>query len=907
MRKGGLAAIAVVLVVGGVGVWWWQHSRDGAAAVPAKPQPVETARGPRPERATEAQPEPSVLVDDDPRGSLRLEGQVVDSDDHPVGGATVVLGSNPPRTATTEADGGFAFDGLVGRPYTLIARADKGIAGPVTARLTAKSDPVVLHLRPAAKVTVTVTTSDGKPVDGASVELRGTDYQKATAAKGSAVFAQVVPGGYQVAAWADGFARTFTWIQAGSGETAAKLVLARGAPVSGRVVDGDGKGVAGARVTFHGASDWSQQADERYDAATSGPDGKFEFSALPAGSFRFAAAHPQFAPGSSPLVTLDGTTARGGITIALDPGATVRGRVVDAQQQPVASARVRIGITSKRGIIFEPPRQAYSDAEGKFEIQGLPKRELTAVAMHETGSSHNKDVDATRGDVGDVVLVIDRTESIAGIVVDPQGNPVEGVQVSAGPNFRDQQSAGDFTSWRLRGFPQELTDASGRFTLTGLAPGSYQVTALRSRAASRRGTTEGVIAQTGTKDLKIVLQPEGGVKGKVAFKDGTTPVAFTIQVGITQQAFSGSSEFELDALAPQRYELQVRGPTFQARSVEVLVEPGKTADAGTITVEKGRTLAGVVVANGSPVPGATVYAGRQVFGNGTSSSAQFGPMGQSTKQTTTAADGSFSLAGFNDGDLTLVAEQPDIGRSKGVRIPTDMQGQGDLVIELQPFGALSGVMRQNGKPVEGVFVSCQSTTTPGAIYAVASGPDGGFRYDKLAPDTYKVSATVGMPMAGMKFYSKQVDVPSGQEVKIDLEVQPGSVTLDVTAVAKNGQLGVASAWLASGAIAARTASDLQLEIAAAGPGASQWVIIRAGEPAKFSEVVPGGYSACVVPFPAQVQGMGAMGYAERHGDKLPAFCQGVTVQQAPPEQQVTVPVELPPFVPDSGSGSGSGH
>ena len=47
--------------------------------------------------------------------------------------------------------------------------------------------------------------------------------------------------------------------------------------------------------------------------------------------------------------------------------------------------------------------------------------------------------------------------------------------------------------------------------------------AMRSHAASRgrRGTTEGVTAETGTKDLKIVLQPEGGVKGKVMISDGS--------------------------------------------------------------------------------------------------------------------------------------------------------------------------------------------------------------------------------------------------------------------------------------------------------------------------------------------------------------------------------------------------
>jgi uncharacterized GH25 family protein len=913
MRKPVFAVIGVALVAAAIGVWWLTHKSSEPGSITPTPAKVERTSRPGEARPREAEAPPmAVLVDDDPRGTLRLEGEVLDADDHPVAGATVALGSNPPRTATTETDGGFAFDALVGRQYTLVARASQGVAGPVTARLTEKSDPIVLRLRPAAKVTVTVTGLDGTPIDGATVELRGTDIQQQTTKAGTAVFATVVPGGYQVAAWAERMAHSMTWIGVNAGETTTKLVLAAGAPVVGRVVDDHGTPVAGARVTFHGASDWSQQADDRYDAVTSGTDGVFKFAAMGAGSFRFSAAHPEFAPGSSAMITLDGKTERTGVEVVVTAGAVVRGRVVDVNKQPVVSARVRIGVAARQRMIFEPPRQAYTDAKGAFEIKGLPRRELAAVAMHETGASQSVPVDATRGDVSDVTLIVDVTGTIAGIVVDPSGQPVEGAQVSAGPNFRDQRATGDFTQWRLRGFPQELTDGAGRFTLTGLAVGSYSITAMRAHAASRgrRGATEGVVAETGTKDLKLVLAPEGSVKGKVAFADGTTPAAFTISAGMSQQSFTGDGAFELDELPPQTYELSVRGPMFQTRAVEVAVMSGKATDVGTITVAKGRRLAGTVVADGQPVAGATVYAGRQLFGNGTSNTAQFGPMGQAAKQATTEADGTFSLAGFNDGDLAIVAEHPNIGRSKAQRIPTDLPNQGELVLELQKFGALSGILRQGGKPAEGVFVSCQSTTTPGAIYAVASGTDGAYRYDRLAPDTYKVSATLGMPMMGMKFYSKEVVVPPGKEVTVDLAVEAGTVTLNIVPVPKGGKLGVASAWLATGVLSARTATDLGLRMAAAGKGSSQWVIIRNGEPARFAELMPGAYTACVVPFPIEVQGMGAMGYVERHGDKLPAFCEPVTVAGAPDTQTARVSVEVPPYVPDApgtGSGSGSVH
>src|SRR3954470_21979408 len=169
-----------VLAIAGAG--WWLHTRRAAptaATEAAAPSAPGAGRRDRPQRGDPAEI-PRVVIDDDPRGTLRLEGQVIDAEDHPVGGATVVIASNPPRSLLTEGDGSFAFDGLIARPYTLLARAAQGVAGPITARLTARSEPVVLRLRPAARLTVTVVGGDGKAITGATVELRGVDVQRAT-------------------------------------------------------------------------------------------------------------------------------------------------------------------------------------------------------------------------------------------------------------------------------------------------------------------------------------------------------------------------------------------------------------------------------------------------------------------------------------------------------------------------------------------------------------------------------------------------------------------------------------------------------------------------------------------------------------------------------------------------------
>jgi hypothetical protein len=562
-----------------------------------------------------------------------------------------------------------------------------------------------------------------------------------------------------------------------------------------------------------------------------------------------------------------------------------------------------------------PPREVYTDADGKFVIHGLPKRDLLAVALHETGASRDVPVDASRGDVSGIELILDVTGTIAGVVVDPAGQPIEGVQVSARPSFDNAGSGATgfggpggaaFAAFRLRGPPQELTDGGGKFTLTGLEPGAYELTASRTRTGGRgrRGPNDGVTAKTGDKDVKLVLQPEGGVKGTVVITGGTAPSIFTVQVGPAQQSFPGGGTFEVDDLAPGNYQLEVRGPEFQTKQTPISIEPGQVADVGAIQVAPGRMLAGIVTANGQPVANADVYAGHTLLATGTANASApvASQFNATVKQTQTGSDGSFSLSGFDDGDLSIVAERTDLGRSVPQRVTAETGSQPTMALAIIPYGSLGGVVRQAGAPAEGIIVTCQSVATPGVIYTAPSGPDGAYRFDQLAADTYKVSATLRVARRGMQFYSQQVTVAPGGNASANLDADGGTITLSVTAVAKSGSGSVPGgmAWLASAAISATNERDLGLQIAALGASTSHLGFIRGSTPLDYTEVAPGAYTVCVVPFPPGLRGQGAMQYVSQHGAQLPAFCQAVNVVASPQTQAITVPVDVPAMI---GSGN----
>ncbi len=913
MKRPAALVVAVVVVVALFFIL--RGGKDDAKPAP-KAARTENAQPQRPSTRQARQfeaPEVSFLMDDDVEGTLRLEGQVIDGSEDPVGGATVRIDTNPSRTATTEQDGTFYFDKLVSRRYELVAQSTGGVAGPVTARLTDASDPIILRLRAGTSLKVTVQSSgDRKPVAGATVEVRGLLNQAAdTDESGVALVERIPAGGYQVVARAEGYAQSSTWTRIdGEGITEELLlVLKPGAAVAGRVVDPDGKPVEGAQVLYRGASDWAQQANPQFDAAITNAAGEFRIAALPAGTFRFHARHEEWAPGLSEQVTLDGRTERTGIVVEMEPGAVLAGTVVDTKGAPVVGAAVRVA-QGGRGMRFERPRQTLSDEAGHFEMKALPRKPVNVVAAHDSATSQTVDVDFEASESKtDLELVLDVDGKIAGTVVDANGEPVEGAQVTLWPNFR---RGGDMSraDWRLRGMPTELSDAGGRFEFSGLVDTQYSLRANPPGVASRGRSwfRESVDAQVGDTNVVITLETDGGIKGKVAMKNGDPPEAFVVSVGGWRGSTPFSSKdgsFELGDLPPNTYNVTIRGVGFEPKSkAEVVVEPGKVTDLGTITVHKGRSISGRVLSTTrQPVPGATVLAGRMLFGTGSSAQApgRFGPPGsQNIKSTETDENGEFSISGVGSGQVNLLAEHDTLGRTAPVNVPASEESTVGLELIMTEPGALEGIVTVDGKPEGGIRISCQSQTVPSAMFGVATGEDGKFRFDKLAPDSYMVSAmSGGNPMRGMSFNDgKQVVIEPGQTATVSFEIETGS-DIVVTFAPTNGDMGSAQVFTAQNAsITAKTAAQLQVQIATRTGGQSTFGIAIGGQPKRISGIAPGKHTVCAVPMPRELRGMrDSMDYLAREGDNLPVYCTKVSVTAEVPEVQVELPLEIPAFVP----------
>jgi protocatechuate 3,4-dioxygenase beta subunit len=252
--------------------------------------------------------------------------------------------------------------------------------------------------------------------------------------------------------------------------------------LTGIVTDGTGRPQAGARVALGGAGlRWTR-------TASSDANGIFAVPGLGSGRFTLRAVLGQRASAPT-VVVFEGASLRPThVRLTLQPGIFVEGRVVDDTGKPLVDATVDVMAMPSDDL----PMSARSGRDGRFRLGPV------APGKHQVLARLDDYVllDAPEPRLGarpteSFELRLARTARVSGRVLDESGQPMVGLLVYSicliggrddlvvipGPLPLAAEAAGLPVGTLLRpgGVRSGPTDKTGRFSLTGLAPGRTRI------------------------------------------------------------------------------------------------------------------------------------------------------------------------------------------------------------------------------------------------------------------------------------------------------------------------------------------------------------------------------------------------------------------------------------------------
>lgn len=669
--------------------------------------------------------------------------------------------------ALTDGDGAAAVQGLPAGEAWIVVDAAGRARGGAHVVLAAPARSVDVALAPARALDVEVVDEDGRPVEGATVEVRGASAVPASASTGPdghAAVPGVAAGAGVVVARARAFDETSRRFAADA--ATVRVVLGRLGALVVRVLDARGGPAAGAEVALASAVLFPARV-ARADA-----HGAARIGALPPGTYALRAS-------------------RGGEVSATEVGVVVeRGATREFELRLVAGRFVLVAVRSDDGAVdgarvllveggVSPfPVEATTGRNGSARLGPVPNGDPAAVSVRAEGLVARGPLAVPEGPSPRLDVVLERAVALHGRVVDGRGFPVAGARLHVLGTDRE-------------GMP--VDEEPGRV-------------AFRDAHFARALAGPGALVPAG--DLGVVPGPVPPVPrlGGPVGAPGTSAGAVAAAPWLSGR----DGTFTIEGLPPGRLRVAAQHALYvdtESEAVEVVpaARGGAPATANDVTIvmrEGGALVGRVVDRRGRGVEGAdvTVLATR----------------GDLERRVVTAGDGTFELAAM-PGEVTVFVARPEDPSRPVFRATFDVpdRGRREVTLELpEARGPTKVVVRdERGEPVEGAEVRVVSLVAAEPVRATHFT---GRRGDVEVSEVRGLAALVEVAAPG--FASRQVTAASlGPELPIAL---PRAARLVGVVRARAGALGGAEvAWDGEGGVRrTRTAPDGSFQLGDLAPG-----------------------------------------------------------------------------------------
>jgi protocatechuate 3,4-dioxygenase beta subunit len=681
-------------------------------------------------------------------------------------------GSTRSRWVEAGKDGSFLLEDLGHAAGSIVANA--GVRGRGTVSIGEDGGDVIVILAKTAGFRGHVVDSlDSQAVPNVSVYARAGDDRYATRARadGSYELTALPAGAYSLEVDDPAYvpwSRDLLSVRAAA-VSEMDIVLTRGASLQGRVVDQEGRPIAGAsgELTRGGETalsgflnGWQSPGLFRSDQ-----EGWFEASRLKAGSQQsLKVRHDEYAPSTVAAIDLAAGETRSGLIVTLYPGLTLQGVVLDPDDQPVAGASVVLqesftyrasGIGFSFGAVREAGESRETGVDGRFEIRGVVAGEYSLVATKERYRETRIDKLTVSEDTAaeGVELRLEPGVMASGFVRTASGQGAADLRVVAYPS-----GAGDAAPAR-RIWAEGASGSDGAFVLKGLERGaSYDLVVDEFRLA-------GVVPPAD--DLVIVVDDPGGIRGVVVaaadgrvvtdygvsaeperppgammFKDQPSTTPGRGEAHLPVHAADGA--FFLEGVPAGRWTVEVVADGYApSRIAGVNVKAGDVTEDVEVKLEAGRAVSGRIVAGDTKRP----VAGARVVARSASEPAVFYYLlGETHEPHVTQSDteGHFEIRELVGDSYRVKVEHPQWSEaSKTVDLE---RADAQIEFRLDEGGTVIGTVILEGAPLAASIVTLKPTDVAGATQPTertATSDEGGrFRFERLTPGRYSLTAAL---------------------------------------------------------------------------------------------------------------------------------------------------------------------
>ncbi len=293
-------------------------------------------------------------------------------------------------------------------------------------------------------------------------------------------------------------------------------------------------------------------------SATTDDEGRFVVDDLRPGHFQIRASASTYRALEVEAELPQDEAARP-VTLPLAKGLEIRGRLVDGANAPVAGMAVTCRPADKPGSSYRPlDDRPFSGPDGEFVVTGLAPGRYRLEADGEAGAHATAHADA--GAEG-VVLRLEPPGGVLARVIDPDGHPVAGAEVTVmSPEDRIVRTA----------------DGRGEVGIKPLTPGTWWASGEGKGWAMAR--SEVTVEAGRTAEVTLRLEPSGVVVGTVL---GLEPEALrACRIGGTGGARAqpdGDGRFRLEGL-----------PVGRVRVTAWLAGDGRSRTASTEVTDPDR-------------------------------------------------------------------------------------------------------------------------------------------------------------------------------------------------------------------------------------------------------------------------------------------------------------------------------